>query len=214
MEDQSSKGLQKDSSRRKLRYVCALREMNRASNAKSNLDPQLFCACRGERSRRAHSQTPNHWGRECAKRLHLPNMAAHAKFGFILNRDTDDWKERGYQGIRHPIITLIEGFLSARRNENGETTKLLSFREKLTSRDKVRQVKAFYLVFAHFLSNFCDRNSLVRSEDLRRLFARYGRITNVYIPLDYYTGESRGFAYVQYPFCFGFFQSKFVKVCH
>ncbi|CAH3160916.1 unnamed protein product, partial [Porites lobata] len=39
-----------------------------------------------------------------------------------------------------------------------------------------------------------------RSEDLRRLFARYGRITDVYIPLDYYTGESRGFAYVQYPF--------------
>ena len=37
-------------------------------------------------------------------------MAAHAKFGFILNRDTDDWKERGYQGVRHPIITLIEGF--------------------------------------------------------------------------------------------------------
>ena len=56
---------------------------------------------------------------------------------------------------------------------------------------------AFYLI--------CDRNSLVRSEDLRRLFARYGRITDVYIPLDYYTGESRGFAYVQYPCCCGFF---------
>ncbi|CAH3192098.1 unnamed protein product [Porites evermanni] len=41
-----------------------------------------------------------------------------------------------------------------------------------------------------------------RPEDLRRLFAKYGRITDVYIPLDYYTRESRGFAYVQYPFCF------------
>ncbi|KAM7452383.1 Serine/arginine-rich splicing factor10 [Porites harrisoni] len=34
-----------------------------------------------------------------------------------------------------------------------------------------------------------------RPEDLRRLFAKYGRITDVYIPLDYYTRESRGFAY-------------------
>ncbi|KAK2573142.1 Serine/arginine-rich splicing factor 12 [Acropora cervicornis] len=39
-----------------------------------------------------------------------------------------------------------------------------------------------------------------RPEDLRRMFGKYGRITDVYIPLDYYTRESRGFAYVQYPF--------------
>ncbi|XP_020629173.1 serine/arginine-rich splicing factor 10-like [Orbicella faveolata] len=37
-----------------------------------------------------------------------------------------------------------------------------------------------------------------RPEDLRRLFGKYGRITDVYIPLDYYTRESRGFAYVQF----------------
>ena len=59
---------------------------------------------------RAFPNPPKHWARECAKRLHLPNMAALAKFGFILNRDTDAWKEHGYQGIRHPIITLIEEF--------------------------------------------------------------------------------------------------------
>ena len=34
---------------------------------RSNLDPELFCACRGERSR-AHSQTRKHWGRECTRR--------------------------------------------------------------------------------------------------------------------------------------------------
>ncbi|KAJ7392358.1 Serine/arginine-rich splicing factor 12 [Desmophyllum pertusum] len=39
-----------------------------------------------------------------------------------------------------------------------------------------------------------------RPEDIRRLFGKYGRITDVYIPLDYYTRESRGFSYVQYPF--------------
>ena len=75
MEDKSSKRKRKDSNRRKLRYVCALREMNFAPTN--------------------------------ARRLHLPNMAVLAKFGLILNRNTDDQKERGYQGNRHPIITLI-----------------------------------------------------------------------------------------------------------
>ena len=37
------------------------------------------------------------------------------------------------------------------------------------------------------------------SDDLRDLFARYGPIQDVYIPMDYYTREPRGFAYVQYP---------------
>ncbi|KAL9984060.1 hypothetical protein ACROYT_G006316 [Oculina patagonica] len=36
-----------------------------------------------------------------------------------------------------------------------------------------------------------------RPEDLRRMFGKYGRITDVYIPLDYYTRESRGFAYLK-----------------
>lgn len=37
-----------------------------------------------------------------------------------------------------------------------------------------------------------------RPEDLRRIFAKYGPIRDIYIPLDYYTKEGRGFAYVQY----------------
>uniref|UniRef100_A0A7M5V490 Serine/arginine-rich splicing factor 10 n=1 Tax=Clytia hemisphaerica TaxID=252671 RepID=A0A7M5V490_9CNID len=37
-----------------------------------------------------------------------------------------------------------------------------------------------------------------RPEDLRRIFAKYGPIRDVYIPLDYYSREPRGFAYVQY----------------
>merc|ERR1712168_955346 len=40
--------------------------------------------------------------------------------------------------------------------------------------------------------------SSTRSEDLRRIFAKYGPIRDIYIPLDYYTREARGFAYVQY----------------
>ena len=36
---------------------------NRAIWLVYNLDPELFCACRGERLR-AHSQTRKHWGRE------------------------------------------------------------------------------------------------------------------------------------------------------
>ncbi|XP_065649054.1 serine/arginine-rich splicing factor 2 isoform X1 [Hydra vulgaris] len=40
----------------------------------------------------------------------------------------------------------------------------------------------------------------VRSEDLRRIFEKYGDISDVYIPLDYYTREPRGFAYVQFDY--------------
>ena len=45
-----------------------------------------------------------------AERLHLPNMAALSKFGYIPNRDTNNWKERRYQCIKHPIITVIAWF--------------------------------------------------------------------------------------------------------
>ncbi|KAG8177002.1 hypothetical protein JTE90_006947 [Oedothorax gibbosus] len=37
-----------------------------------------------------------------------------------------------------------------------------------------------------------------RPEELRRLFGKYGPITDVYIPLDYYNRRPRGFAYVQF----------------
>ncbi|XP_076371955.1 serine/arginine-rich splicing factor 10-like [Tachypleus tridentatus] len=37
-----------------------------------------------------------------------------------------------------------------------------------------------------------------RPEDLRSLFGKYGPISDVYIPLDYYTRRPRGFAYIQF----------------
>ncbi|XP_800412.2 serine/arginine-rich splicing factor 10 [Strongylocentrotus purpuratus] len=37
-----------------------------------------------------------------------------------------------------------------------------------------------------------------RAEDMRNLFGKYGPISDIYIPLDYYTREPRGFAYVQF----------------
>ncbi|CAG9535940.1 unnamed protein product [Cercopithifilaria johnstoni] len=39
-----------------------------------------------------------------------------------------------------------------------------------------------------------------RPDDLRALFERMGPVRDVYIPLDYYTRESRGFAYVKFEF--------------
>lgn len=33
------------------------------------------------------------------------------------------------------------------------------------------------------------------------MFGKYGHLTDVYIPLDYYTRRPRGFAYIQYPWC-------------
>ena len=41
--------------------------------------------------------------------------------------------------------------------------------------------------------------TICRPEELRSLFAKYGPVSDVYIPLDYYTRRPRGFAYVQYP---------------
>ncbi|CAN6442651.1 unnamed protein product [Victoria cruziana] len=37
-----------------------------------------------------------------------------------------------------------------------------------------------------------------RPEDLRIPFERYGPIRDVYLPKDYYTGEARGFGFVQF----------------
>ena len=39
------------------------------------------------------------------------------------------------------------------------------------------------------------------AEELRSLFGKYGPLSDVYVPLDYYTRRARGFAYIQYP-CF------------
>ncbi|WVZ66793.1 hypothetical protein U9M48_015965 [Paspalum notatum var. saurae] len=37
-----------------------------------------------------------------------------------------------------------------------------------------------------------------RPEDLRRPFGQFGRLKDIYLPRDYYTGEPRGFGFVQY----------------
>ncbi|XP_058475053.1 serine/arginine-rich splicing factor 10-like isoform X2 [Solea solea] len=46
-----------------------------------------------------------------------------------------------------------------------------------------------------FVRNISDDS---RPEDLRREFGRYGPIVDVYIPLDFYTRQPRGFAYIQF----------------
>lgn len=42
-------------------------------------------------------------------------------------------------------------------------------------------------------------NLLSRQEELRGLFGKYGPVSDVYIPVDYYNRRPRGFAYIQYP---------------
>ncbi|RVX12874.1 Serine/arginine-rich SC35-like splicing factor SCL30A [Vitis vinifera] len=39
---------------------------------------------------------------------------------------------------------------------------------------------------------------LCRGEDLRRPFGQFGPLKDIYLPRDYYTGEPRGFGFVQY----------------
>ncbi|XP_070767512.1 serine/arginine-rich splicing factor 10 isoform X3 [Enoplosus armatus] len=46
-----------------------------------------------------------------------------------------------------------------------------------------------------FVRNIADDS---RPEDLRREFGRYGPIVDVYIPLDFHTRRTRGFAYIQF----------------
>lgn len=41
-------------------------------------------------------------------------------------------------------------------------------------------------------------SNLNRSDDLWRLFEKFGELKDIYIPRDYETGEPRGFAYVQF----------------
>ncbi|KAI9502265.1 hypothetical protein BX070DRAFT_235928 [Coemansia spiralis] len=38
----------------------------------------------------------------------------------------------------------------------------------------------------------------VRASDLRAAFEKFGKIKDIYVPLDYYTKESRGFGYVEF----------------
>lgn len=37
-----------------------------------------------------------------------------------------------------------------------------------------------------------------RPDDLRRPFGKFGRVKDIYLPRDYYTGEPRGFGFIQY----------------
>ncbi|CAN6306482.1 unnamed protein product [Urochloa humidicola] len=37
-----------------------------------------------------------------------------------------------------------------------------------------------------------------RPDDLRRPFSKFGRVKDVYLPRDYYTGDPRGFGFIQY----------------
>ncbi|XP_061903322.1 serine/arginine-rich splicing factor 10-like [Entelurus aequoreus] len=46
-----------------------------------------------------------------------------------------------------------------------------------------------------FVRNISEES---RPEDLRREFGRYGPVIDVYIPLDFYTRQPRGFAYIQF----------------
>lgn len=56
-------------------------------------------------------------------------------------------------------------------------------------------------LFLKMLVSMCCKMlfPVFRPEDLRREFGRYGPVTDVYIPLDFYSRRPRGFAYIQYP---------------
>lgn len=46
-----------------------------------------------------------------------------------------------------------------------------------------------------YVRNISDR---VRYDDLRRLFQKYGKIVDVTIPLDYYSGNPKGYCFIEF----------------
>jgi len=55
-----------------------------------------------------------------------------------------------------------------------------------------------FVILAVIDHMFCS--VLHRIDELKSIFGKYGVVSDVYIPLDYYTRRPRGFAYIQYPF--------------
>ena len=66
-------------------FLSCMREIRHAICKQNNLDPELFCACRGERSLRAHSQTRKHWGREWQAKLIVKSVVKWQEFCGIKN---------------------------------------------------------------------------------------------------------------------------------
>jgi FUS-interacting serine-arginine-rich protein 1 len=52
-----------------------------------------------------------------------------------------------------------------------------------------------YIAGSLFIRNVPEE---ARQEELRSMFSKYGPVSDVYIPLDYYTRRHRGFAYIQF----------------
>ncbi|CAF1003573.1 unnamed protein product [Didymodactylos carnosus] len=46
-----------------------------------------------------------------------------------------------------------------------------------------------------YIRNVSER---ARYEDLKRLFSRYGKIVDITVPLDYYTRDAKGYAFVEF----------------
>nr|XP_043611909.1 serine/arginine-rich SC35-like splicing factor SCL30A [Erigeron canadensis] len=55
-----------------------------------------------------------------------------------------------------------------------------------------------YLLFVEHRVLIILRTLVFRTEDLRVPFGEFGPLKDVYLPRDYYTGEPRGFGFVQY----------------
>uniref|UniRef100_A0A0R3S355 RRM domain-containing protein n=1 Tax=Elaeophora elaphi TaxID=1147741 RepID=A0A0R3S355_9BILA len=62
------------------------------------------------------------------------------------------------------------------------------------------EIPTLYVRQVHYSARPNDFICFFSPDDLRELFERMGPVRDVYIPLDYYTRESRGFAYIKFEF--------------
>ena len=107
-----------------------------------------------------------------------------------------------------PEVSVVV-FIAKEKNQKGCQAVILVLQTVLSSLETyimtlgrfMHHLANIFSVFKGIIHDQSTTNRTVfRPEDLRRIFGKYGRIQDVYIPCDYFTKKVRGFAYVQYPF--------------
>jgi RNA recognition motif-containing protein len=111
----------------------------------------------------------------------------------IINRQTDveqDLKDKLLGSINKTKDNFLKEILEAKKKEEQEKIdKLFSNTQKTVTKRTYKRENSVKV------SGFNPKYTEV---DLRRIFEKAGRIKKIYIPKDFYTGENKNFAFIDY----------------
>ncbi len=62
----------------------------------------------------------------------------------------------------------------------------------------INQIKPLVIIQVYIKKNILG--NLKRYDDLKCFFQQYGKILDITIPLDYYSGMPKGYCFIEYPF--------------